>query len=215
MVDRILKVVVRKLFLSIALIAITILIGFNIYLSRSKQAGGQSLQTPQEETPPTNGQSGTIITKVAASEPTSKDSPDGKLSLLMKTEKGKNGTTYSFSVSGKEIFVKTVDSSTTISIPYNTWDPNGKYIFLKENATSGTSFFVLSTGTSSLDQNDQTANITNLFAEKYPDLKIGDVTGWGGVNLVVLNSINGDGGRGPSFWFEMPTHSFIRLSVRF
>jgi hypothetical protein len=122
---------------------------------------------------------------------------------------------YSFSVSGKEIFVKTVNPSTIISIPYNTWDPNGKYIFLKENNTTGTSFFVLSTSTSSLDQNDQTANITDLFTEKYPDLKIGDVTGWGGVNLVVINSIKGDGGRGPSFWFEMPTHSFIQLSMRF
>jgi hypothetical protein len=207
--------VVRKIFIIFALVVITILIGFNIYLNKNKQADQQSLQTPQEEITPTDAQSGTVITKVVASESTTKDSPDGKLTLLMKMEKGNTGTVYSFSVSGKEIFVKTVNPSTIISIPYNTWDPNGKYIFLKENNTTGTSFFVLSTGTSSLDQNDQTANITDLFTEKYPDLKIGDVTGWGGVNLVVINSIKGDGGRGPSFWFEMPTHSFIQLSMRF
>jgi hypothetical protein len=207
--------VVRKIFIIFALVVITILIGFNIYLNKNKQVDQQSLQTPQEEITPTDAQSGTVITKVVASESTTKDSPDGKLTLLMKMEKGNTGTVYSFSVSGKEIFVKTVNPSTIISIPYNTWDPNGKYIFLKENNTTGTSFFVLSTGTSSLDQNDQTANITDLFTEKYPDLKIGDVTGWGGVNLVVINSIKGDGGRGPSFWFEMPTHSFIQLSMRF
>jgi hypothetical protein len=207
--------VVRKIFIIFALVVITILIGFNIYLNKNKQVDQQSLQTPQEEITPTDAQSGTVITKVVASESTTKDSPDGKLTLLMKMEKGNTGTVYSFSVSGKEIFVITVNPSTIISIPYNTWDPNGKYIFLKENKTTGTSFFVLSTGTSSLDQNDQTANITDLFTEKYPDLKIGDVTGWGGVNLVVINSIKGDGGRGPSFWFEMPTHSFIQLSMRF
>jgi hypothetical protein len=207
--------VVRKIFIIFALVVITILIGFNIYLNKNKQVDQQSLQTPQEEITPTDAQSGTVITKVVASESTTKDSPDGKLTLLMKMEKGNTGTVYSFSVSGKEIFVKTVNPSTIISIPYNTWDPNGKYIFLKENNTTGTSFFVLSTSTSSLDQNDQTANITDLFTEKYPDLKIGDVTGWGGVNLVVINSIKGDGGRGPSFWFEMPTHSFIQLSMRF
>lgn len=206
---------VRKIFIIFILVVIAILIGFNIYLNKNRQTEQQSVQTLPEETSQTNAQSGTIITKVVASESINKDSPDGKLTLSMKMEKGNGGTVYSFSVSGKEIFVKTVNPSTTISIPYNTWDPNGKYIFLKENSNVGTSFFVLSTGTPSLEQNDQTANITKLFAEKYPDLKIGDVTGWGGVNLVVINSIKGDGSKGPSFWFEMPSHSFIQLSMRF
>ena len=201
----------RKIFLTVALVVIILLIGINIYLGRSKNGSS----TSPEKTPQAYPETQSIISPAIASEPVVKDSPDGKLTLSAKTVKDKNSVTYSFSVSGKEIFVKTVDPSTIISIPYNTWDPNGKYIFLKESSNFGTSFFVLSTSVSSLDQNDQTANITNLFIEKYPDLKIGDVTGWGGVNLVVLNSINGDGGRGPSFWFEMPTHSFIRLSVRF
>lgn len=134
---------------------------------------------------------------------------------MAKITKNKNGVTYSFSISGKEIFAKTVDPSTVISIPYNTWSPNNKYFFLKETGPGGTSFFVLSASEDSSSQNEKTANITDLFTQKYPDLKIGDVTGWGGINLVVVNSLRNNESKGPSFWFEMPSHSFIQLSTHF
>jgi hypothetical protein len=205
----------RKIFLIFALVAIAALIGLNVYLSRNRETPQESSQTVPQKIPQIYPETQLIISPVEASEPILKDSPDGKLTLLAKTVKSKNEVTYTFTVTGKEIFVKTVNPSVAISIPYNTWSPNGKYIFLKENSTKGVRFFVLSTSAASSDQNDQTADITDLFAKKYPDLTIGDVTGWGGVNLVVLNSIKGDGGRGPSFWFEMPTHSFTQLSMRF
>ncbi len=201
----------RKIFLIFALVAIAILTGFNLYLGRSKQTFPQGTQPNAEKYPETQ----IIITPVEASEPTLKGSPDGKLTLSARMIKSKGGVTYTFSVSGKEIFIKTVDPSTIISIPYNTWSPNGKYIFLKEEGPAGARFFVLSAQTLSSDQNDKTADITDLFAKKYPDLKIKDITGWGGVNLVIVNSLKNGGERGPSFWFEMPDHSFIQLSMRF
>jgi hypothetical protein len=201
----------RKIFLIFALVAIAALIGLNVYLGRSRQAFLQ----PSQISPQTYQQTKTIIPPVEASEIKSMDSPDGKLTLLMKMTKGDNGVAYSFSVSGKEIFGKTVDPSVSFSIPFNTWSPNGKYVFLKEESTIGTRFFVLSAQVSSSDQNDKTADITDLFTKKYPDLKIKDVTGWGGVNLVIVNSIKNDGKRGPSFCFEMPGRYFTQLSMRF
>ena len=79
----------------------------------------------------------------------------------------------------------------------------------------GIRFFVLSTTVLSSDQNDQTADITDLFTKKYPDLKIGNVTGWGGVGEIIVNSVKDGGSRGPSFWFEMPSHNIVQLSTRF
>lgn len=205
----------RKIFLIFILTGLAILIGINIYLKISVQKSkGTQLVAPQR-TPQLNKETKSIIIPVEASGPVQKDSPDGKLTLLMNSLKDKNGITYTFSVSGKEIFVKTVDLLTTITIPYNTWDPNGKYIFLKEESPSGVRFFVLSTTVLSSDQNEHTADITDLFSKKYPDLKIKDVTGWGGINLIIVNSMKTDGERGPSFWFEMPSHYFSQLSTRF
>jgi hypothetical protein len=193
----------RKIFISGGLVAILFLIGLNIYLSKVDNSFPSVTPVPQAVIPP-----------VQASDVESMDSPDGKLTLVMKKTKGTD-VAYSFSVSGREIFTKTLDSATSISIPYNTWSPDGKYVFLKESGTSGVNFFALSVADSSTDQSDQTANITKLFAEKYPDLIIGDVTGWGGVNLIVVNSAKLDGSRGPSFWFEMPSQSLIQLSTHF
>jgi hypothetical protein len=194
---------VRKIFLVVILIVIVLLLGVNVYLIKNnKYFLGQK-------------ESNISIPPVEASQLTSVDSPDGKLTLAMKVTKNGNGITYSFSVSGKEIFTKTVDLATTISIPGNSWSPNNKYIFLKEENIAGTKFFALSATTASLSQSDQTANITDLFTQKYPDFKISDVTGWGGINLIIINSVKSDGNRGPSFWFEVPGKLFIQLSTLF
>jgi hypothetical protein len=57
---------------------------------------------------------------------------------------------------------------------------------------------------------------SSLFYEKFPGYKITEATGWGGLNLIVFNTVEAESGkRGPSFWFEVPTHSFIRLSTQF
>lgn len=201
----------RKIFLITALVVIVFLIGVNLYLGKGKNV---SLTGP-ENTPGVYPETKSIISPVVASEPIYKDSPDGKLTLLAKTEKDKEGVTYFISVGGKEIFVKKVDPSITISIPYNTWSPDGKYVFLKEEEGGAARFFVLSVGLTSSQQSDQTANITDLFAEKYPDLKIAGVTGWGGIGLVIVNSTKSSGEKGPSFWFEAPSATFIRLSTHF
>jgi hypothetical protein len=195
---------VRKIFISVGITAILFLVGSNIYLGKLKQGSSYIAPVPQA-----------AIKPVEASEVKSMDSPDGKLTLVMKTTQKGEQTVYSFSISGKEIFTKTLDSATSISIPYNTWSPDGKYVFLKESGTSGVNFFALSVKVPSNEQSDQTASISSSFAEKYPDLIIGNVTGWGGVNLIVINSAKLDGSRGPSFWFEMPSHALIQLSTHF
>lgn len=195
------KIVGRKFLLIIILVAIGALVVVDISLNKVKNT---SVPTPQNEIPP-----------VDASQLTSVDAPDGKLALSMKTSKKSGETTYSFSVGGREIYAKTVDSSISFSIPLNTFSPDDKYVFLKETGNTGSSFFVLTVAEDSSNQDEQTANITNLFVAKYPNLKIQDATGWGGVDLVVFNTLNSDGSRGPSFWFEMPSHAIIQLSTRF
>ncbi len=141
------------------------------------------------------------------------EAPDGKNKLVAKEEKTKEGVVYSFSVINeatgvsKDIFTKSVPTGTVISIPFNTFSPDDKYIFLKEENPTGTTYLV--------PIGDQTFDIVALFAAKYPDFKVTDVTGWGGMTLIVVNTDKASGGQGPSFWFDVTSKSFIRLNNRF
>ena len=192
----------RKIILIASLVAIAGLIILNLSLGKSKAV--VTNQTPPVAIPPA----------VAAST-NSVDSPDGGKTLVMKEVKSGGNTTYSFWVGSQEIFSKMVDKSISFSLPANSWSPDNKYVFLKETGNAGSVFFVLSAGSDASVQTDQTANITNLFAVKHPDLRIQEATGWGGINLVVFNTLKSDGSRGPSFWFEMPSHAIIQLSNLF
>lgn len=155
-------------------------------------------------TPKTANADGSKITTVG--------SPDGKASVTM-TESGKSPVTYVFILKDEktglkqQIYKKSVNEGTRITIPLNTFSPDNKYLFLKEDSAMGTTYFV--------PMGDSELNINQLFASKYKDFVITDVTGWGGMNLIVVNTDKIGGGVGPSFWFEVPSKSFIRLTNRF
>ena len=153
------------------------------------------------------------IVEAQTSELTSVGSPDGQLTLTMKKEKIQDGFVYTFftidSVGRiqKTIFTKTVSLGDIISIPTNTFSPDDKYLFLKEENLGQTDYFAVTPA--------GTLDISGPFLLKYPNLKITDVTGWGGMTLIVVNTDKEDGSLGPSFWFDVSGKSFIQLSTRF
>ncbi len=161
------------------------------------------------------------IANVEASQLATVGSPDGKMSLTMKQDKGRDSVTYTFLVTGesnglqKQIFTKTVPTGTVLSIPYNSFSPDNKYVFLKETDPNQTSYFVMTVSGDPVAKDVQFFDISSLFMNKYSDYKITDVTGWGDPALVIINTDKKDGGTGPSFWFEVPSQSFIQLSQRF
>ncbi len=147
--------------------------------------------------------------------------PDGKKTLIMKEKKDGEGINHTFSISSDEdglqkvIFTKTLPRESSLTIPYNAFSPDDKYIFLKEINSGEAGYFVLSTSGTLFAGEVQTLDISGSFKEKYADYVIADVTGWGGPNLVVVNTYKSSGGKGPSFWFDVGSKSFIRLSHAF
>lgn len=137
-------------------------------------------------------------------------SPDGKVTLTMREKRVEAGTSYTISVSGQEIFSKTLPLDSKILIPFNTFSPDNKYIFLKENTLGKVDYFTLPlSGGAAID-------VSGPFEEKFAeDYVISDVTGWGGVNLLVIRTQGVDGANGPTFWFEVPGGALIRLSHNF
>lgn len=191
----------------LACLAISGVLVFYILFSRK--------QTPQ----PQNLSYVPLIAKAQPSQVTTVESPDGKFTLAMKEEKGRE-TVHKFSISGdtpgdQEIFSKTASSNSTLSIPANAFSPDNKYVFLKEEEPAQTNYFVLTTSGAPIAKDAQTYDISSLFAAKYPNYKITDVTGWGAVNLIIVNVDKNEGGQGPSFWFDVGSKSFIRLTNRF
>ena len=161
------------------------------------------------------------IANAQGNQQTSVGSPDGKFTLDMKEDKGKDTVTYTFlmkdesSGSQKEIYTKTVPAGTTLSIPYNTFSPDNKFIFIKETGSSQTSYFALTTSGAPIAKDAQSFDISSLFRAKYSNYNITEVTGWGGMTLIVVNTDKIDGAAGPSFWFDVSSGSFIQLSRRF
>lgn len=188
------------------LIIIALIIGVFAYVAydNNKVQIQSQVEYKPVNTPKTANAQGPKLTTVG--------SPDGKMSLTMK-EDGTDSIFYTFLLkdegtgTSKQIFTKTASVGAILTIPLNTFSPDNKYVFLKETYGGKNSYFV--------PQGGEEVKFSDLFADKYEDYVITDVTGWGGVNLIVINTDKTEGGIGPSFWFDVTSNSFILLSNRF
>lgn len=148
------------------------------------------------------------------------DSPDSSESLIMKKQTTQQTTTYSFSLltistnSERFLFMKNMVLGQSFILPANAWAPDNAYVFVKEITATGNNYYVLSTVDSSITMDQNQVNISDFFAKRYPNYKISDVTGWAAPNLIVVNTTT-DTGAFLSFWFDVPTKSFIPLATQF
>jgi len=167
---------------------------------------------PKTSPPPTHLEPIKVANAQALTNDTEIGSPDGKWALKERREKTNDSTIYTYitvnltSGAQKEILKKTVPEGTTITVPLNTFSPDDKYMFLKEEGPDGIKYLVFP---------GADVEVSSLFAAKYPEYVITDVTGWGGYSLLVVNTDKKEGGVGPSFWFEAGSHAFTKLSTRF
>jgi len=144
---------------------------------------------------------------------TSVDSPDSLESVVLEktTKEGENN--YSLYVLNKEdnfkifLFSKKTELNFDISIPFNTWSPDNRFVFIKEPRKT---FLVWDT-----EGEEQSSNVSELFKAKYEDLILADVTGWAAPDLLIVNTKTEAGDIGPSLWFDVKSKSFIALSTRF
>jgi hypothetical protein len=143
------------------------------------------------------------------------NSPDGKMKIVMrKTVAQAGNVSYSFFVSDvaggneKLIFTKALTLKNTMSISQNAWSPDDNYLFLRENDTAAFSVFVFKADGQNFSDGSAYIDLTDMYAKKGISYSLKDVTGWDSDTLLhVLTS-------GPSFWFEVPSSSFIQLVTK-
>ena len=147
-------------------------------------------------------------------------SPDGKNKITMQTETSELGVKYSIYLANAKseetlVYVATVPSTDTLSLPFNAFSPENKFIFIKHTSEDSVKYLSIPITKSFEVESSNAANVSELFSAAHPEYAITDVTGWGGISLLIVNTDKVGGGVGPSFWYEAPTGRFYKLSTRF
>jgi len=149
------------------------------------------------------------------------DSPDGTWTLTVKKQTVNNITTHSILVLNKAdtsetmIFSKIEQSTQDLSIPFNSWSPDNKYVFVKESTPTVTNYLVFSTSGQPFNTKTPFVNVYDLFVQKYPEYIFEDITGWAAPYLLIVNSHKTAGDSGTSFWFDVSSQTFTLLSTHF
>ncbi len=158
---------------------------------------------------------------LALNETTMVVSPDGTWKLTMKKQQKETTISYSFLTGATAdnheqlIFNKTISVAQNLTVPYNTWSPDNKYLFLKESTPAGDNYYVFTAAGNLFSDNSPYINVSDLFNLKLANYTLTEITGWADPNLLIINTKTKQGEQGPSFWFEIPSRSFIQLSTHF
>lgn len=139
---------------------------------------------------------------------------DGGKTLTMKTKTGEGGITeYAFSVDGNSpFFSETLDSSSSMNLTYNSWSPDGKYVYVAVNKNGVKDAYVFNAGAEDFADGKKYMSAQEHFAKRNINYSFDEATGWGGIGLVQIKSIKEDGSRGPNFWFEIPSGAVLQLA---
>lgn len=142
-------------------------------------------------------------------------SPDGTETLTVNKTENESSKSYLFKATTGLNFDKNVSKEGTISIPLNTWSPDNKYLFLKEQNSGGDNYLLFSSSGKSFSEGELYLNVSTIFAEKNQEFKIKEITGWASPVLLVINTKTDTNENGPSFWFDITNRGLIRLSSTF
>jgi hypothetical protein len=150
---------------------------------------------------------------------TSQISPDGTKKVIMKVTHNADATQkYEFSTAdgsgGNEqpLYTTTLSGSDSISIPFNTWSPDNKFLFLSKNTTDA---LVFNASGTPFANGDAFLDIADTFQQRAITNTIAAITGWASPTLIIVNTTTPNNTKGSSYWFEVPSKAIIQLSTQF
>lgn len=163
----------------------------------------------------------TLVPIKEASSKSEVHSPDGTMKIVMnKTTTPQTLANYTFTVSeisgtnGKIIFSTTLGEDQVMQISDNSWSPDNKYLFLKENDNGKLSFFVFKKTGETFADGSKYLDVVTLFEDKKFESKLSDITGWDSDILLHVFTLKDNGTKGPSFWFDVEGKNFYTLGSR-
>ncbi|MBI2074444.1 MAG: hypothetical protein HYT83_01260 [Candidatus Levybacteria bacterium] len=146
-------------------------------------------------------------------------SPDGTKKLVMKATHNNDGTVnYIFTTADQSgenqtlIYTVKLEGSENMNIPFNAWSPDNKYLFIIKNGNEALVFKATGEPVAS----DQAYyDVKDLYNKGERKDIFSETTGWASETLLIVNTVNQDGNKGSSYWFEVPSKAIIQLSTQF
>jgi len=152
---------------------------------------------------------------------TSEISSDGSKKVILKTIKNKDETKNvtlftEDSGSGEQqvVFKVTLEKGKSIIIPYNTWSPDNKYFFIRENIPTGTEIMVFNAKGEAFASGETYLDLTGSFRKQETGNNFSEATGWASEALIIVNAATKDNSK-ISYWFEVPSKAIMQLSTVF
>ena len=152
-------------------------------------------------------------------ETASQISPDGTKNLKMKKIPDSDGSyAYVFTVtdgSGANeyaLYTAKVQNPENLSIPFNTWSPDNKYLFIQKNENGA---LVFKANGEPIISGKTYYDVGEIFTDKIKNVSPSLVTGWASPTLLIVNTVKEDNIKGPSYWFEVPSKAIMQLSSQF
>lgn len=143
---------------------------------------------------------------------------EGTKKLTMKTQVQADGlVTYSFLVfdGEKEFVLFTKDAKlNTFVIPENSWSPDSMYLFLIDTVSVPKQVLIFKASGEHFGDEEAYLNVTELFVKSKPQHILDIATGWDSRGLLHFRTKNQNGTKGPSYWFDVDSKSFIQLAAR-
>jgi len=110
------------------------------------------------------------------------------------------------------LYTVTVPASEGMSIPFNTWSPDDKYVFIQKN--NGDALVFSATG-EDISEGQKYIGIKDIFNGTERADYYHETTGWASPTLLIVNTVRADNKKGSSYWFEIPSKAIIQLSSQF
>lgn len=196
----------------IFVLSITLLLVLAVYVGLSQQPAKRTVSMPAVPAPAPTHKPGIV----------SWPSPDGTQFLTMKTTFEKSGQkTFSFSVhavnvtSETFIFSKTVGSTVSMAIPFNSWSPDDKHFFVTENDSGDQHNLIANASGKPFPSGELVEDLNAAFVDKKTPFPFEAATGWAAPTLIVVNTKAPNSTLPISYWFDINRKVFIRLSTSF
>jgi hypothetical protein len=150
--------------------------------------------------------------------PREASSIEGKMKLIMRTSPKEDGfLTYTFFIfdGEKEYSIFTKDAKKNVFVvPSNSWSPDGSYVFLIDTTSVPEQVLIFNASGEAFADGEMYLDVTALFAVSKKEHIFDTATGWDSRGLLHLRTKNQDGTKGPSYWFDVDSRTFIELSAR-
>lgn len=160
-----------------------------------------------------------LFAKVPEVQVTDVHSSDGTMKLILRAEPGKDDITINTftasDISGnnpKLLLTKTTSGEQSMGIPYTSWSPDNKLVFIQENNGTQVTYLVLKADGTAFASGDQALDVNDFWAKSEINYTIRTVTGWAAGNLLIVYTSKEDGSKGPAFWFVTDSHNFLQLA---